>query len=481
MLFNSYIFIFLFLPLCLALYFGCNKKKWYNLGLIVLIGMSFWFYAYNQIGYLLLLICSIGCNWFISRILVKRKTKYLKQFLVSGIVINILVIFYFKYLNFVIFNINRFRETPFHIKEIMLPLGISFFTFQQVSYLVDSYRGETKQYNFLEYVAFVSFFPQLVAGPIVLHKEIIPQFRMLEKKFFNWDSFAGGLYVFAVGLFKKVIMADTFGTAVNWGFEHLGILSSMDLIIVMLSYTFQIYFDFSGYSDMAIGIAKMFNIDIPHNFNSPYKATSIIEFWERWHMTLTRFLRQYIYYPLGGNRKGKARTYINILIVFVVSGIWHGASWTFIVWGLLHGIANVLNRIFKGTWERLHVAFQWLCTFVFINMTWMIFRADSVGEAYDILKRIIRLDTFEINLELYWSFSLTEFNYLKGIGPIVNSVAGFWMWFFLGMGLFICLNMTDVAKKEFKPTVKRMIGTVIALFWSVISLGGISTFLYFNF
>lgn len=481
MLFNSYIFIFLFLPLCLGLYFACNKKGWHNAGLMVLTGMSFWFYAYDHIQYLLLLICSIVCNWYISRIIVKKKTKYLKLVLTGGIFLNLLAIFYFKYLNFAVFNINRFIGTDFQIEQILLPLGISFYTFQQISYLVDSYRGETEDYNFLEYAAFVSFFPQLVAGPIVLHKEIIPQYRMVEKKLFNWDLFAAGLYVFAVGLFKKVILADTFGQAVSWGFDNLGILSSLEIAIVMLSYTFQIYFDFSGYSDMAIGIGRMFNIDIPRNFNSPYKANSIIEFWDRWHMTLTRFLRQYIYYPLGGNRKGKVRTYINILTVFGISGIWHGANWSFIIWGILHGIANVLNRIFKSTWEKLHVAFQWLCTFMFLNVTWLIFRAGDMGDAIDLIKRLIRLETFEIHNDLYWSFLLPEFKYFIIFKPLGNLIGGFWLWFLLALGLFVCLNMTDVAEKEFKPTVGRLMGTAVALFWSIISLGGISTFLYFNF
>ena len=481
MLFNSYIFLFLFLPLCLLAYFLCNRKVGYRAGLVVLSVMSLVFYAYDHIQYLLILVLSILVNWFISRIIIRLEERPSKIILMIGIVANILPLFYFKYLNFVLFNFNRIVATDFQIEQIILPLGISFYTFQQISYLVDTYRGETKKYNFLEYTAFVSFFPQLVAGPIVLHKEIIPQFRQIEKKKFNSDSLANGLYVLAVGLFKKVILADTFGEAVAWGFSHVADLSSMDIIIVMLSYTFQIYFDFSGYSDMAIGIARMFNIDIPRNFNSPYKATSIREFWDRWHMTLTRFLREYIYFPLGGSRKGRKRTYINIIIIYIVSGIWHGASWTFILWGIVHGIASVLNRIFKKTWERMHVAFQWLVTFCFLNISWLIFRADSVSQVFELLKRMIRLDKLEINRELMWCFSLNEFNYLKGIGFITGNVAGFWMWAFMAVALFICLNMTDVAEKKFKPTIGKALGTAAMLFWSIISLAGISTFLYFNF
>lgn len=481
MLFNSYIFLFLFLPLCLLVYFLCNRKGRYRTGLVVLIVMSFGFYAYDHIQYLFILVLSVLVNWFISRIIIKLEGKPAKIFLTIGIVANILPLFYFKYLYFVVFNFNRIAGTDFSIERIILPLGISFYTFQQISYLVDTYRGETKEYNFLEYTAFVSFFPQLVAGPIVLHKEIIPQFRQIEKKKFNFDALANGLYVLAAGLFKKVILADTFGEAVAWGFMRVADLSSMEIIIVMLSYTFQIYFDFSGYSDMAVGIAKMFNIDIPCNFNSPYKATSITEFWNRWHMTLTRFLREYIYFPLGGSKKGRVRTYINVMIIFIVSGIWHGASWTFILWGIVHGIANVLNRIFKKSWERLHTAFQWMATFLFLNITWLIFRADSVSQLFELFKRMVCLDKLEINRELMWCFDLKEFSYLKGIGVITNNVAGFWMWAFMAAALFICLNMTDVAEKKFKPTIGKALGTAVMFFWSIISLAGISTFLYFNF
>ena len=233
-------------------------------------------------------------------------------------------------------------------------MGISFFTFQQVSYLVDSYRTqETRDYGFIEYTLFVLFFPQLIAGPIVLHKEMIPQFRNEHNRIFNSENFSRGMYIFAIGLFKKVLIADTFSQAVAIGYNNVENLSSLEALLVSFSYTFQIYFDFSGYCDMAIGISSMFNINLPQNFNSPYKSTSIIDFWNRWHMSLTRFLREYVYFPLGGSRKGKVRTYVNVMIVFLVSGIWHGANWTFIVWGIMHGVAQCLNRMFKNIWAKL--------------------------------------------------------------------------------------------------------------------------------
>lgn len=408
-----------------------------------------------------------------------------KVVLTIGILLNIGSIFYFKYLNFFIENFNKFISVNFELRNIVLPLGISFFTFQQISFLVDSYHGETKDYNFLEYAAFVSFFPQLVAGPIVLHGELISQFRNENKHQFNHDSFARGIYFFSIGLFKKVLIADTFGKAVSWGMSNINKISSLEIILVMLSYTYQIYFDFSGYSDMAIGLGNMFNLDLPINFNSPYKANSIIEFWKRWHMTLTRFLRNYVYIPLGGNRCGKCRTYINIMIVFFVSGMWHGANWTFVLWGILHGLAQVLNRIFKRSWERWNPVLQWLCTFSFINVMWLIFRADSVNQALATIRKMLKMDSFNISRELCDCFKLEEFNWLvshiKPISLIIDKMNGFYMWLFLFGALFICLNLRNLHEDKFKPTITKAVVTAAFMVWSVTSFTEISTFLYFNF
>ena len=335
MLFNSYIFVFLFLPLTLFGYYMFNRFRQYKLANLFLIGMSFWFYGYFNQSYLLIICGSIAGNFLISKILewFSQKQNTRKIVLIIGICANAVVIFYFKYYDFFLENVNSIFRKSFELKNIVLPLGISFFTFQQISYLVDSYRGETKDYAFDEYALFVSFFPQLIAGPIVLHGEVIPQFRNRKNRRIIPENFSKGMYIFALGLFKKVIIADTFGKAVTYGYGTIETLSSLEALIVSLSYTFQLYFDFSGYCDMAIGIGNMFNIELPQNFNSPYKSVSITDFWSRWHMSLTRFLRTYIYIPLGGNRKGKVRTYINIMLVYLVSGLWHGANWTYLLWG----------------------------------------------------------------------------------------------------------------------------------------------------
>lgn len=486
MLFNSYVFIFLFLPICWLLYFGCNKKHWYKMGLVVLTIMSFLFYAYNNVSYLILLVFSIVFNWCISRGIVRYKREILaKIILVVGVCVNIAIIFYFKYFNFVLENVDLILRTNFRIEQVLLPLGISFYTFQQISYLVDSYKGETSEYSFVEYAAFVSFFPQLVAGPIVLHDEIICQLKDTSKKEISYKSIAEGMYKFAIGLLKKVIVADTFGIAVDWGFNNVNMLSSGEIMLVMLFYTMQIYFDFSGYSDMAIGIASFFNITLPVNFNSPYKACSIVEFWDRWHLTLTRFLRKYVYFPLGGSKKGVLRTYINVFTVFLISGVWHGANWTFIVWGIIHGVANILNRLYKQKWERLHRGIQWIGTFIFINVTWLIFRADSLEQAGILLERLVCMDSFEISKEMMECFRLQEFIILERVfypmAMVYYKLPGVYMFAFVIVSISLVLVVKNIHEIPFKVSKVKAIQTIISYLWVIVSFSGITTFLYFNF
>ncbi len=486
MLFNSYIFIFLFLPLVLIGYYMLNHFKLYKISNIFLIMMSLWFYGYFNKFYLFIIIGSIVVNYFLSRgIEYYEQIKIRKSILSLGIFINLAIIFYFKYYDFFIDSVNMMFGRSFELKNIVLPLGISFFTFQQISYLVDSYRGETKGYAFDEYALFVSFFPQLIAGPIVLHNEVIPHFRKNENRHIIPSNFSRGMYIFAMGLFKKVIIADTFGKAVSFGFNTIETLSSMEALLVSLSYTFQLYFDFSGYCDMAVGIGFMFNIELPQNFNSPYKSISIMDFWNRWHMSLTRFLRTYIYIPLGGNRKGKIRTYINIMIVYIVSGIWHGANWTFILWGGLHGFFNCLNRFFKKSWEKLGYVTQWVITFMVINMLWILFRAESIGSAKLFMEKICCLSEFTIRQGLYNCFNLIELSIIEESIPflndVINQIKGFHLWFFILGAFFVVLNCRNSKEIEFKPTVKKAILTTIFILWSVVSFAGISTFLYFDF
>lgn len=393
----------------------------------------------------------------------------------AGVLCNLGILFYFKYFDFFIENVNAVFGTSFLLKGILLPLGISFFTFQQIGWLVDSFRMETRGYSFWEYFLFTVYFPKIAMGPILLHGEFIPQLKDPSRLKADSRNMAQGLMILAVGLFKKVILAEFFAGPVNWGYAQVEILSSTDAFLVMLAYTFQLYFDFSGYCDMAMGISRMFNLELPLNFDSPYKALSPVEFWKRWHMTLTRFLRKYIYFPLGGSRKGNLRTYMNIMAVFLVSGFWHGAAWTFILWGALHGAAQALNRVFKRQWENLHTAFRWMVTFLFVNLTWVIFRSESISQAKLFLKRLLDFGNMQINPSFMDSFKMVELP-LWLTEHRVFTVLGLY-----GAVLCLVMNARNMGETELRPTFLRGAGTAVLLVWSVLSLAGISGFIYFQF
>jgi len=305
--------------------------------------------------------------------------------------LNLALLGYFKYTDFFISNMNAVLATNVPMQNIVLPLAISFFTFQQIAYLVDSYRGQTKKYSLLNYLIFVTFFPQLIAGPIVHHKEMMPQFYAAKNLLHNYRFIALGLFIFSIGLAKKIILADTFSIWATAGFDGQQALGFYAGWATSLSYTFQLYFDFSGYTDMAIGAALMFNIRLPINFNSPYKATDIQDFWRRWHMTLSRFLRDYVYIPLGGNRIGPYRTYFNLFATFLLGGIWHGASWMFVTWGALHGAALIVHRLWHKLGLRMWRWLAWCVTFLFINITWVFFRATDMQSATRVLGAMANL------------------------------------------------------------------------------------------
>lgn len=390
MLFNSYIFIFLFLPIVWSVYFVFNKCRCYKLALVALIVSSFIFYGYQEPKLCFLLGGTIVANYFFHRILIRMNgLKIQKWVLYIGILMNLSLIFYFKYFNFFLENVNRLVENDFVLKNIMLPLGISFFTFQQISMLVDSSKPDMEKYSFIEYALFVSYFPQLIAGPIVLHQELIPQFREEAKKRVHYENIMSGVEYFVFGFAKKVLVADSFARICDAGYANIATLNAYSTILTILAFTLQIYFDFSGYCDMALGLGKLFNFELPINFNSPYKAESIADFWKRWHMTLTRFLTTYLYIPLGGNRKGLLRTCLNIMIVFGISGLWHGAAWTFILWGLLHGVMQVIYRLGKKHFDKLPKWFMWTMTFLFINIAWVFFRAEFFRQPFQLMKRLL--------------------------------------------------------------------------------------------
>ena len=356
---------------------------------------------------------------------------------------------YFKYTDFLIENFNLAFNSNAELLNLALPLAISFFTFQQIAYLVDSYRQETKEYDFLNYALFVTFFPQLIAGPIVHHKEMMPQFAKTRNKVKNYRNIAMGLFIFSIGLFKKVVIADTFAVWATAGFDIATTLNLFEAWATSLSYTFQLYFDFSGYTDMAIGLALLFNIRLPVNFNSPYKATNIQDFWRRWHITLSRFLRDYVYIPLGGNRKGGFRTYNNLMATFVLGGLWHGAAWTFVFWGFLHGLALIIQRIWSKLGIKLWTWLAWLITFNFVNITWVFFRAKEWDDAVKVLSGMVGLSGVYIeNLKLLDLIKLNP-DTLKLI-PLLDGIAR------IDLAIYIMIAILSVIILFFKNSIELL-------------------------
>ena len=477
MLFNSYVFMLAFLPLTLLGYFLLGRlPERIQLNKLFLVLASFLFYGYNNPHYVPIIVLSILVNYALSQMMLRCKRKAIRlPLMLLGLGLNLGVLFYFKYHDFFCENWNKAFGTSFVMNNLMLPLGISFFTFQQLSYVIDSYKRTVPRYNILDYALFVTFFPQLVAGPIVLHSEIVPQFADTKNRHFNFDNFAPGLYAFALGLFKKVVVADTFGIAVEAGFADALSLNTAEAWFIAIGYTLQLYFDFSGYCDVATGVGLMFNIKIPLNFNSPYKSLNIREFWQRWHMTLSRFLTTYIYFPLGGSRKGLVRTCINLMIVFLASGLWHGAGWLFLLWGLMHGAASVLYRLLRKQYDALHPALQWLMTFCFVIIAWVFFRATSLNDALAIVKSMLMMNFGPIRDSITSAFELPG-GFRSGYNAVFMMI-----WYVLS--LFSCLGMRNTYEKamDFKPTLLNSFSTVILILYCVLSLSGVSVFLYFNF
>jgi alginate O-acetyltransferase complex protein AlgI len=395
MLFNSYQFIFLFLPVTLAGYFALARLGnpapvlWLALASLLFYGVSNWQFAP-------LLLASVAFNYVIGLLLIQAGLRPIPRFavLTIGVSADLLVLGYFKYAGFLATNLNAMFATRLTV-DVLLPVGISFYTFTQIAFLVDAYRGKVDRYGLPHYALFVTYFPHLIAGPILHHQDVIPQFERQSSSRPNPHLILCGLMIFSIGLFKKTCMADGIQPFVALAFGPTP-PSFGQAWIGALAYTFQLYFDFSGYSDMAIGISLMFGIFLPVNFNSPYKATNIIEFWRRWHMTLSQFLRDYLYFPLGGNRRGVVRRYVNLMITMVLGGLWHGAAWTFVAWGALHGlylcINHAWNRFGPNIPSRLtrpaDIA-AFVVTFLSVTVAWVFFRADDLASAVNIVSTMV--------------------------------------------------------------------------------------------
>ena len=545
MLFNSYIFVFVFFPICLLGYYGLLRGGKPGAARVFLTAMSLWFYGYFNLSYLLIMVCSIAGNYLFHILLSGGKLRLRQRgegkagqdaaqvgavsrraVMILAVVLNLGVLFYFKYFDFFLDTVNGVFGTDFILRGILLPLGISFFTFQQISFIVDTYRGEVADCSLSEYALFVSFFPQLIAGPIVNHGEMLPQFRAFGTKKADWERIAGGFALFVLGLSKKVLLADTFGAGVDYGYGNLAVLGRADAVLVILFYALQLYFDFSGYCDMAVGIGRMLGIEIPVNFNSPYKAVNIVDFWKRWHITLNRFFTEYVYIPLGGNRKGRGRMYVNLLIVFFLSGLWHGAGFHFIVWGMLHGVLYVLTRfrqrymrtnddkcVTNGTRDKngplerskgmtaqtgsgmsglgrrvghkFMTVLSQIATFLYVSVAWVYFRAESIAQANALLRTVWQGEVKKLSMDLAECLQPDEFWYVIKVLHLDNlSFSRYMIMFlFLAAGLYFSMigrNAQErVARLKYGPVSAAVL--VVLAVWCILSFSGVSTFLYFNF
>ena len=474
-----------------------HKNRIKSLSCLWLLLTSLIFYGLGGVEYLPVLLVNMAVNYGCCHWMEKRRETRGEpwKILVMGLVFHLGVLCGFKYL-----AAGRY-----------MPPGLSFYTFTQIAFLVECYRGNLKRVNALSYGLYVTWFPKMMQGPIMLPVEFFSKLQgiwernsTMEKSAANqadWERIFRGIYLFVLGLFKKVLIADTFGSAVNHGYAMLPALNSWDGMIVMLSYTLQLYFDFSGYCDMAMGISGLLGIELPLNFNSPYKAANILEFWKRWHMTLTGFFTRYVYIPLGGNRKGRARTYVNVLIVFLLSGIWHGTGVQFLIWGMMHGVLYVGTRAvtesvffgkFAGRYEKMYGPGRWilhgvsvLLTFLYVNVAWVFFRAPSVKEAVTLLKALAGFRGGRVDRNLAGCFNLDEFWYVIKVLRLDSWQYGHYICMALILAAALLLVFFGRTAVDFvkaaKPKMIHALIMAVLFVWSVLSLTGVSSFLYVNF
>lgn len=517
MLFNSYSFILLFLPAVLLGFHLIGKTGNHHASMAWLVASSLFFYGWWNPVYLGLMLGSMAFNFIIGVLLGRFVSKAALAF---GILANIGLLGYYKYANFLLDNFNLLTNSSIHIGQIVLPLAISFFTFQQIAYLIDAYRGLVKEYDFIHYCLFVTFFPQLIAGPIVHHKEMLPQFAESKIYRLNITDFSVGMTIFSLGLFKKVVWADTMSLYASPLFSaaDAGVaLAFSDAWLGVLAYTLQIYFDFSAYSDMATGLARMFGIVLPVNFFSPYKASNIIDFWRRWHITLSRFLRDCLYIPLGGNRKGTGRRYVNLMVTMLLGGIWHGAGWTFLIWGGLHGLYLVINHGWHYIKRRVNAPLVLLqgrtgilvargLTFFSVVIAWVLFRAGSFHAALKIYSAMFDIHSITLPVVLQetyvgrWLDSIgIKCNGMFYNGIFENPTNGCiyialllivvwiapntmeWMSNELPALGLDCFSINTNSRLKWRPTAIQAVIISLIATYSLMHVSGASEFIYFRF
>ena len=519
MLFNSFLFILIFFPLTLIGWYLLNHYHCYRAALAFLTGMSFWFYGMFSWKFLVILIVSILISHALS-LLIREKCPsagpaaepdpsgrhWRRALLVTSIVFHLGLLFVFKYYGFFIGNIDTAFHADLPLYHIIMPIGISFYVFQQLSYLIDRCNGIAPHYCLLDYMAYVAFFPKLIEGPIAFHEEIISQFHDEEKRRFSADRFARGCVLFIIGLSKKVLLADTLALPVNYGFEQTYYLDTITVILVMLAYTFEIYFDFSGYCDMASGLSLMLGITLPVNFNSPYQSATVKELWQRWHMTLSRFFIRYVYIPLGGSRKGRRRTMINVLIVFILSGLWHGAGWTYVCWGLMQGLLVVWDDMGivsvrdNGTSSRkkhyllrdhplLTVSRRTgqFFTFLFFVISLIFFRSENMAYAGAMFRRLFYFTWPGFLYRVAGKLDIAEIYLVKealslAAPSLINPMYLIAFLILLAISAFVITRKNALEIATTTTFSKRTCIFLIILFvWSFLSLSQVSTFIYFKF
>jgi D-alanyl-lipoteichoic acid acyltransferase DltB (MBOAT superfamily) len=476
MLFNSFEFIFIFLPVSFFVYFYLNHKRLTIASRAWLVFSSLFFYGWWNIAYLPLILVSILFNYTITNTMAEydenKKNYFSKRSLLQiALVFNIGFLGYFKYMDFFIENINLVFDSDIGLLYLALPLAISFFTLQQIAFVVDSYEGLVKEKSFLDYTVFVTFFPQLIAGPIVHHKEMMPQFANIRNKVKRYKNISLGLLIFSIGLFKKVVIADTFAIWASYGFDTATTLNVFEAWATSLSYTFQLYFDFSGYTDMAIGAALLFNIKIPINFNSPYKALSIIDFWQRWHISLSNFIGTYVYTPIirSFNKLNFHKAMFATILTFIIVGLWHGASWMFVIFGTLHGIALTINHYWKRTKFKINNVIAWFITFNFVNLTMVIFRAKEWDDVEKVLSGMLGMN------------GISSIKTLIEFGPIDKfSLMNIIMVFLIAFVGFFMGNSTSITYQAMQNKIKYIYISALLLI-STLHLNRVSEFIYFNF
>ena len=484
MLFNSYIFILVFLPITWLGYHLLNHSRRFTLSKSWLVLASFFFYGYWKLDFIPLMLFSIIVNFGLGILMLKYEDqKSRKPFMVVGLLFNIGLLCYFKYINFFMDNLSLLTGSTHDVVKVLLPLGISYYSIQQIAYLYDTYEGVTTERNLLDYILFVVFFPKLIAGPIAHHEELLPQFKSFESKIFSSRNISMGLTIFCVGLFKKVVIADTLSGWTSQGFDGAERLHFFSAWGTSLAYTFQLYFDFSGYSDMAVGLARLFNIQLPQNFNSPLISKSINEFWSRWHITLSTFIRTYIFTPLIRSMPKATFPWsmLSMFLAMTIAGLWHGAAWTFVIYGAMHGLAIVINHTWKKKKKKMAPWLGWLITFNFVNISFIIFRAKDLKEAGHVLKGMLGMQGLHIpKLGIKPLLALKEYG--AKIGPYMTNDENIQLLMIVLAFLLIFKGKNSLElETSYQPKTKLTMAAAALFVLCLFGMNRVSEFIYFNF